>query len=134
MKKILRIFLIATILFGLTGCLEINELPEEEKKQLMDDLKEMETFKADVGDEGKVLQEDLKEYFINGKRADDGSVEIAGCVANGIPAKAAEVIFEDMVTFASYARFRSSRRNRLVTPTSMVSQGRISSSPYPRMV
>ena len=39
---------------------------EEEKKQLMDDLKEMETFKADVGDEGKVLQEDLKEYFING--------------------------------------------------------------------
>ena len=39
---------------------------EEEKQQLMDDLKEMETFKADVGDEGKILQEDLKEYFING--------------------------------------------------------------------
>ena len=39
---------------------------EEEKKQLMDDLKEMETFKADVGDEGKILQEDLKQYFING--------------------------------------------------------------------
>ena len=32
----------------------------------MEDLKEMETFKADVGDEGKILQEDLKEYFING--------------------------------------------------------------------
>lgn len=26
----------------------------------MDDLKEMETFKADTGDEGKILQEDLK--------------------------------------------------------------------------
>ena len=39
---------------------------DEEKQQLMDDLVEMETFKADVGDEGKVLQEDLKEYFING--------------------------------------------------------------------
>ena len=39
---------------------------DEEKKQLMDDLIEMETFKADVGDEGKILQEDLKEYFING--------------------------------------------------------------------
>ena len=39
---------------------------EEEKQKLMDDLKEMETFKADVGDEGKILQEDLKEYFING--------------------------------------------------------------------
>ena len=39
---------------------------EEEKRQLMDDLKEMETFRADVGDEGKILQKDLKEYFING--------------------------------------------------------------------
>ncbi len=44
-----------------------------------------------------------KEYFINGKKGDDGSTEIAGCVANGVPASAAEVIFEDMVTFASYA-------------------------------
>ena len=32
----------------------------------MDDLAEMETFRADVGDEGKILQKDLKEYFING--------------------------------------------------------------------
>ncbi|MBQ0004367.1 MAG: DNA polymerase III subunit alpha [Clostridiales bacterium] len=44
-----------------------------------------------------------KEYFINGKKADDGSVEIAGCVANGIPKEAAEAIFEDMVSFAQYA-------------------------------
>lgn len=29
----------------------------------MDDLAEMETFRADVGDEGKILQEDLKKYF-----------------------------------------------------------------------
>ena len=33
---------------------------------MMDDLAEMETFRADVGDEGKILQKDLKEYFING--------------------------------------------------------------------
>lgn len=39
---------------------------DEEKKQLMDDLVEMETFRADTGDEGKILQEDLKDYFING--------------------------------------------------------------------
>ena len=44
-----------------------------------------------------------KEYFINGKKDDSGDTEIAGCVANGVPARAAEVIFEDMVTFASYA-------------------------------
>ena len=39
---------------------------QKEKQQLMEDLIEMETFKADTGDEGKILQEDLKEYFING--------------------------------------------------------------------
>ena len=44
-----------------------------------------------------------KEYFINGKTAEDGSVEIAGCARNGVPAAAAETIFEDMVSFASYA-------------------------------
>ena len=44
-----------------------------------------------------------KEYFINGKTDEDGNVEIAGCVRNGVPASAAETIFEDMVTFASYA-------------------------------
>ena len=44
-----------------------------------------------------------KEYFINGKKDESGNAEIAGCVANGVPAKAAEEIFEDMVTFASYA-------------------------------
>ncbi|WP_296789675.1 hypothetical protein [uncultured Methanobrevibacter sp.] len=40
---------------------------DEEKEQLMNDLKEMETFRADTGDEGKILQEDLKDFFINGK-------------------------------------------------------------------
>lgn len=39
---------------------------DKQKQQLMNDLVEMETFKADVGDEGKILQNDLKEYFING--------------------------------------------------------------------
>ena len=39
---------------------------DEEKKQLMEELAEMETFKVDVGNEGKILQEDLKDYFING--------------------------------------------------------------------
>jgi hypothetical protein len=38
---------------------------EEEKQQLMNDLVEMETFQADTGDEGKILQEDLKKYFID---------------------------------------------------------------------
>lgn len=40
---------------------------EEEKQQLMNDLVEMETFQADTGDEGRILQEDLKKYFISGE-------------------------------------------------------------------
>ncbi|MCI8349526.1 MAG: DNA polymerase III subunit alpha [Firmicutes bacterium] len=44
-----------------------------------------------------------KEYFIHGKTDDQGNVEIAGCVRNGIPEEAAEEIFNDMVSFAEYA-------------------------------
>lgn len=44
-----------------------------------------------------------KEYFIHGKTADDGTVEIAGCVRNGVPEEAAEEIFNQMVSFAEYA-------------------------------
>ncbi len=44
-----------------------------------------------------------KEYFIHGKTADDGTVEIAGCVRNGVPKEAAEEIFNQMVSFAEYA-------------------------------
>lgn len=44
-----------------------------------------------------------KEYFIHGKTAEDGSVEIEGCVRKGIPEEAGEAIFADMVSFAEYA-------------------------------
>ena len=44
-----------------------------------------------------------KEYFIYGKKSADGRTEIPGCIAKGIPEKAAEAIFEDMVSFAQYA-------------------------------
>ncbi len=44
-----------------------------------------------------------KEFFINGKTAEDGSLEIAGCVRNGIPREAAEEIYNQMISFAEYA-------------------------------
>lgn len=44
-----------------------------------------------------------KEYFIHGKLDENGNVEIAGCVRNGIPESVAEEIFNDMVSFAEYA-------------------------------
>ncbi|MCQ4636363.1 DNA polymerase III subunit alpha [Anaerovorax odorimutans] len=48
-----------------------------------------------------MLQE--KEYFIHGKDDENGNVEIAGCVRNGIPENIAEEIFNQMVSFAEYA-------------------------------
>lgn len=44
-----------------------------------------------------------KEYFIHGKTDEQGNVEIAGCVRNGIPESIAEDIFNQMVSFAEYA-------------------------------
>ena len=44
-----------------------------------------------------------KKYFIHGKDNSDGTPAIAGCVANGIPEREAEAIFDDMVSFAEYA-------------------------------
>ncbi len=50
----------------------------------------------------KVMMEE-KEFFINGKLDGEGNIEIPGCIRNGISRQAAETIFDDMVTFASYA-------------------------------
>lgn len=44
-----------------------------------------------------------KKYFIHGKDREDGTVEIKGCVRNGISEAAAEQIFSDMESFAEYA-------------------------------
>ena len=48
-----------------------------------------------------MLQE--KEYFINGKISEDGTVEIPGCIRNGVSREAAEEIFNQMISFAEYA-------------------------------
>ena len=44
-----------------------------------------------------------KQFFIEGKTAEDGTVEIAGCLRNGIPREAAEEIYNQMISFAEYA-------------------------------
>ncbi len=49
------------------------------------------------------VMEKERELFIYGKLADDGTVEIAGCVRNGVDPVAASAIFNDMVDFANYA-------------------------------
>ena len=44
-----------------------------------------------------------KQNFIYGRDNEDGSVDIKGCIRNGVPEKAAEEIYSQMVTFAQYA-------------------------------
>ncbi|WP_296888194.1 hypothetical protein [uncultured Methanobrevibacter sp.] len=39
---------------------------EEEKAELMEELKEMESLKVDTGNEGEILQNDLIDYIENG--------------------------------------------------------------------
>lgn len=44
-----------------------------------------------------------KQNFIYGRDNDDGSIDIMGCIRNGVSEKAAEEIYSQMVTFAQYA-------------------------------
>ncbi len=44
-----------------------------------------------------------RENFVNGKLDDNGNIEIAGCIRNGIDAESANKIFDEMAEFAKYA-------------------------------
>ncbi|MDR1354413.1 MAG: DNA polymerase III subunit alpha [Oscillospiraceae bacterium] len=49
------------------------------------------------------VMEKERKNFIYGKVNEDGSSEVVGAVANGVPAEVATGIFNDMLSFASYA-------------------------------
>lgn len=44
-----------------------------------------------------------REYFVNGKLDENGNVEIKGSVRNGVPERAANQIYDEMIDFAKYA-------------------------------
>ncbi len=44
-----------------------------------------------------------REYFVNGKLNEDGSIDVPGCIRNGVPEKIANTIFDEMTSFAAYA-------------------------------
>jgi DNA polymerase-3 subunit alpha len=44
-----------------------------------------------------------QDYFVNGKTDEAGNIEIPGCIRNGIPARAANEIYNQMISFAEYA-------------------------------
>lgn len=49
------------------------------------------------------VMEEERAYFINGKKDENGNVEIVGCVSNGIPKDIANKIYDEMIDFAKYA-------------------------------
>ncbi|MBO3444664.1 DNA polymerase III subunit alpha [Clostridium sp. CCUG 7971] len=49
------------------------------------------------------VMEEERRYFIHGKEDENGNIEIAGCVRNGVPEDIADKIFDDMIDFAKYA-------------------------------
>lgn len=51
----------------------------------------------------KTVMTEERTYFVHGKINLDGTVDCPGCVANGIPEDIANRIFDEMVSFASYA-------------------------------
>lgn len=49
------------------------------------------------------VMEEERQYFIHGKLDENGEIEIAGCVRNGVNEEIANKIFDDMIDFAKYA-------------------------------
>ena len=50
----------------------------------------------------KIMMQE-REYFVHGKTNEDGSIDVPGCIRNGVPENVANKIYDDMTAFASYA-------------------------------
>ena len=50
----------------------------------------------------KVMAQE-REYFIHGKLNDDRTIDVPGCVRNGVPEEVASHLYDEMTAFASYA-------------------------------
>ena len=50
----------------------------------------------------KVMEQE-REYFVHGQTAEDGSITVPGCVRRGVPEAVANQIYDEMISFASYA-------------------------------
>lgn len=49
------------------------------------------------------VMEKEREIFVHGQLDKDGNIEVAGCVRNGVPENVANQIYDEMISFASYA-------------------------------
>lgn len=86
------------------GCL----VYQEQVMQVVRDLAGYSYGRSDLvrramGKKKMDVMEQERQYFIHGKLDEEGNVEIAGCVRNGVPEDIANKIFDDMIDFAKYA-------------------------------
>ncbi len=86
------------------GCL----VYQEQVMQTVRDLAGYSYGRSDIvrramGKKKMDVMEKERQYFIHGKTDDDGNIEIAGCVRNGVPEDIANKIYNDMIDFAKYA-------------------------------
>ncbi len=98
----------------IAGCIR-NGVPEdiglvyqEQVMQVVRDLGGYSYGRSDLvrramGKKKMDVMEEERQYFIYGKKDENGDTEITGCIANGIPEDVANKIFDDMIDFAKYA-------------------------------
>ena len=81
---------------------------QEQVMQIVQQLAGYSLGRADLvrramGKKKEEIMKQEKEYFINGKLNEDGTIDVPGCVRNGIPKEKAEIIWGKMADFAKYA-------------------------------
>ncbi|MBF8983346.1 DNA polymerase III subunit alpha [Lutibacter sp. B2] len=86
------------------GCL----VYQEQVMQVVRDLGGYSYGRSDLvrramGKKKMSVMEEERQYFIYGKKDENGNMEITGCINNGIDEKAANQIYDDMTDFAKYA-------------------------------
>ena len=86
------------------GCL----VYQEQVMQVVRDLGGYSYGRSDLvrramGKKKMEVMEEERQYFIYGKKDENGNTEIKGCIANGISEDIANKIFDDMIDFAKYA-------------------------------
>ena len=51
----------------------------------------------------KKVMDQEREYFVHGMTDENGNVTVPGCIRNGVPENVANEIYDEMISFASYA-------------------------------
>lgn len=81
---------------------------QEQVMQIVRDLAGYSLGRSDLvrramGKKKEDIMRKEKEFFIHGRLNEDGTIDVPGCVRNGIPEEVAETIWNKMADFAKYA-------------------------------